>query len=415
MTQQRSELARHWPVVLGAAIGLGCGSTQMQYVSSLFVKSLQGEFGWTRGQIAAGQGAMLLAIIVAPVTGWLIDRYGPRIVAMLAAAFLGLHFVGLALQPGTLPVYYGLMVMGVVLGGATGPIAYTRAVVSWFEKSRGIALALTLIGTSVVAFGLAPALSWLIAGYGLRAGYWGMAALAFTAIPVTYFLVHERGRASRSRPAEAVAARSGKTLGQAARGYRLYLLTLVLFIATTALVAVVSQLAPILTDRGLSVQTSGLMISVLAVATIVGRLSVGYAFDRMWAPLPAMLSLLAATAGCLLLLASPGLWAVYLAVALVGFAQGAEVDITGYFISKYFGLGSYSMLFAVIGMAFAFGAVAGGVAAGQLYDAFKNYDVVLIGAAVGFAVSGLLVLLMGRYPDQPAPIVETGAVAVAAE
>jgi len=322
-------------------------------------------------------------------------------VAMFAALGLGLHFVGLALQPGTLPAYYGLLIMGVVLGGATGPIAYTRAVVSWFEKSRGIALALTLIGTSVVAFALAPALSWLIAGYGLRAGYWGMAALAFFAIPVTYFLVHERGRASRTRPAQVIAARTGKTLRQAAKDYRLYLLTAVLFIATTALVAVVSQLAPILTDRGLGVQTAGLMISLLAISTIVGGLSVGYAFDRMWAPVPAMLSLLAATVGCLLLWAGLGIWAIYAAVALIGFAQGAEVDITGYFISKYFGLGSYSMLFAVIGMAFAFGAVAGAIVAGQLYDAFKNYDVVLLGAAAGFAVAGLLILLMGRYPENP--------------
>lgn len=414
MTQQRSELAQHWPIVLGAAIGLGCGSTQGQYVGSLFVKALQGEFGWTRGQIAAGHYAHMLAIVVAPVVGWLIDRYGPRIVVMLASLFLGLHFVGLALQPGTLVAYYALLVAGIVLGGATGPIAYTRAVVSWFDKSRGIALALTLIGTSVVAFGLAPALSWLIAEHGVRAGYWGMALLAFTAIPVTYFLVHERGRASRSRPAEKIAARTGKTLGQAAKDYRLYLLTAVLFIATTALVAGVSQLAPILTDRGLSVQTAGFMISVLAVATIVGRLSVGHAFDRMWAPLPAMLSLLAGAVGCLLLWAAPGVWALYVAVALIGFAQGAEVDITGYFISKYFGLGSYSMLFAVIGMAFAFGAVAGAVLAGQLYDAFKNYDVVLISAAAGFAVSGLLILLMGRYPDNPGQEAEAALVAQAA-
>lgn len=396
MTQSRSELAQHWPIVLGAAIGLGCGINQMSYIGSLFIKAMQADFGWSRGQIAASQASLLLGMVAAPVVGWMVDRFGTRRVAIASAAFLGLGFLAMSAQTGSIYLYYAISTAIVVLGSGTGPISYTRSVVTWFEKSRGLALALALIGTSVIALGLAPLLSWLVTEHGWRAGYLALAGLAFVAVPVVFALVRDKDRPGATSAQVPPAA--GMSFMQTARDYRLYVLVAVLFLATMAIVAVVSQLAPLLTDRGVQPKMAGFMISVLALATIVGRVAVGFAFDRVWAPLPAMAALMAAVVGCLMLGLDVGLWASVTGVALIGFAQGAEVDIVGFFISRYFGVKAYAVIYSVVGVAFSLGIVAGAVLAGAAYDMFQNYDAVLIGAAASFGLSALLILLMGRYP-----------------
>jgi predicted MFS family arabinose efflux permease len=294
-----------------------------------------------------------------------------------------------------------------IVGKGTTPIGYTLFVVKAFTKQRGVALSLTLAGTSVVALGLGPLLTWLIAGYGFRAGYVAMAVVSWAAIPSVYFLLHERGTATAEGPKKEAAELPGLTLREAARSYRFYLLFAVLFFVCSAVVAVASQLVPIITDAGLSTESAGFAITVFATSTVLGRVGIGFAFDKMWAPLPAMLALVPAVFGCLLLAAMPGAWAAYVGVAMLGIAQGVEVDIVSYFISKYFGIKSYSKIFAIIGLAFTFGTVTGQVSAGKAYDYFQNYDAVLIAAAVGFGIAAFLVMLMGRYPDTFVPQLKT--------
>ena len=60
-SQKMLEFRRGWPVLLASSVGVGCGINLNQYVGSMFVKELQGEFGWTRGQISAAQGALLIS------------------------------------------------------------------------------------------------------------------------------------------------------------------------------------------------------------------------------------------------------------------------------------------------------------------------------------------------------------------
>lgn len=409
MSQARSELSQHWPIVLGACVALGCGYNQMQYVGSIFVKALEAEFGWSRGEIAAGGVALLLSVVAAPIIGILLDRYGTRRVSMIAAALLGLTFLAMSFLPSNIYYYYVLMGVLAVVGKGTTPIGYTLAVVKWFTKQRGVALSLTLVGTSAVALVLGPLLTWLTADFGFRAGYLAMAVVSWIAIPTVFFLVRDGspetvdgGPETAERHKEAVEL-PGLTLREAAKSYRFYLLFAVLYLVCSAVVAVVSQLVPILTDAGLSTEVAGLTITVFATSTVIGRVGIGFAFDKMWAPVPAMLALVPAIFGCLMLMEISGPWAAYIAAAMLGIAQGVEVDIVSYFISKYFGIKSYSKIFAIIGLAFVFGAVTGQVSAGQAYDYFQNYNAVLIAAAVGFGIAAFLVLLMGRYPGTALP------------
>ena len=95
-----------------------------------------------------------------------------------------------------------------------------------------------------------------------------------------------------------------------------------------------------------------------------------------------------------------------LAVALIGFAQGAEVDVAAYFIARYFGLKAYASVYALVGIGFGSGTAIGAITAGQLYDRFHNYDAMLIAAAIMFSSAGLIILTMGKYPVLPGSLAE---------
>jgi MFS family permease len=404
-----SEFRRGWRVLVASSVGVGCGINLNQYVGSLFVKELQGEFNWTRGQIAQAQGALLLSLILAPFIGRLIDLWGVRRIALGSSLLLACIYGGFAGIGGDINWYYALFAGQIVLGSGTGPIAYTRAVNTWFEKSRGLALGLTLMGVSVMGIAAPPALTAVIANFGWRAGYLAMAALLICfAAPIVYLGLYERAdHMRRAGLIEAAAnaerqAKTGYTVMEALRRPQFYILLFCILIMTIGLVAVISQLFPILTDKGLSKPSAALLISALALSVMVGRLVVGYLFDRFWAPLPAAIALSLPAIGAWLLTGpSPDLMILVPAVILIGFAQGAEVDVAAYFIARYFGLRAYASIYALIGIGFGGGTAIGAIAAGQLFDRFGNYETMLLCAAGSFLFAGAIILCMGRYPSLP--------------
>ncbi|KSB87559.1 hypothetical protein AS593_15390 [Caulobacter vibrioides] len=412
MSEVRDEFRRGWRVALAAGVGVGCGISLQQYVGSLFVKALQADLGWTRGQIAQAQGAALAALFVAPVLGWLIDKVGVRPVAMVSIGLLAAVYAMLAAMPPSLGAFYGLFALLVILGSGTGPIGYTRAVNTWFEKGRGLSLGLTLTGVSLVAALSAPLLNFVITHHGWRGGYAALAALSvFVALPTVFVALWERprwlakhGAAEGEIAAARQVAQVGLTAGQALKTGRFWILALAILLATAGLTGVISQLQPILTDQGLDAQAAGWLVALLAVSVALGRIVVGWAVDRFWAPVPAAIALVLPALGVGLLAIGHGQWPLaVLAVLLIGAAQGGEVDVAAFFVARYFGMRSYGAVYALIGVAISLGVPIGAIGFGALYDHDGGYGRALAIAAAGFVASGALILLMGRYPQWNTP------------
>lgn len=159
-----------WPL-LGSAIGLACGVNAYAPVSSMFLRQLEREFGWTKTAAAASLLALPLMALALPLVGGLLDRYGVRRPALASAITLALCLLLLSMMNGSLSVFYGLFLAMMVFGCATGPIAYTRNIAASFQTHRGSALALALIGTSMAAMLLPPLLAGVMAQRGWRGGF----------------------------------------------------------------------------------------------------------------------------------------------------------------------------------------------------------------------------------------------------
>ena len=376
-------------VVAGAAIGLGTGFSVWAYVASLFVLPLGDAFGWTRGQVAGAAATGLVGAALAPFVGRLADRVGIRPVVLISTAVLGAMYLALSFMPPSIGAFYLLMTLLGVAGLGTIGITYTRAVASWFVASRGLALGVALLGVSVSAMLLPPLLSSAMTEFGWRGGYWLLSGSALlVGLPAAYLLVRER-------PAATAAQREPLP-------WRVIVGSPVFWILVVAIIAVnipgagiLGQLQPMLVDVGLSRSTAASMLSVYAAAIFVGRLGFGFLLDRMSPPVIAAIPFGTPIIGAILLMTVEISLPVAILVALLlGLSAGAEMDVVGFMVARYFGLRHYSTLFGAMMTALVIASAAGNILYGQNYDATGSYGFALALSIGGYGLGAVLMLLL---------------------
>jgi predicted MFS family arabinose efflux permease len=167
------------------------------------------------------------------------------------------------------------------------------------------------------------------------------------------------------------------------------------------LIGIMGQLQPILTDRGIAASMAAELRGLLAVAVFAATILTGLLLDRLWAPLVGFLATLGPVLGCFLLVTAHSPLALGVSIFLIGFAQGAEINIVAYLTARYFGMRSYSTIYGLSVMVISLFSAAGGSLFGQAYDRFGDYKEVLLVGAGCFALSAFCYLALGRYPAAP--------------
>jgi MFS family permease len=397
MATPASRIYPGWLVVLAAYCGamVGFGSL-LVFTFSIFLKPLSGAFGWSRESVSAAFGCAALTVAVcSPPLGHLLDRFGPRRVILPCMVVFGVTFASLGfLTPRLLHLYAIFVVLGIV-GNGTTQMGYSRAVSTWFDRRRGLALALLMAGVGTGAMVFPPIAQAIIAGYGWRAAYIALGILVLLlGLPLTALFVRERPRDSVGRQT----ALAGLTVAQGLRSRTFWILIATLLLNSVSMNGAITHLSPLLTDRGVRAASAALAASMLGLASFLGRLITGFLLDRFSGPRVGF-CLGALAAGGILLLARAGSSAPGITAAmLIGLGVGAEADLTPYLLTRYFGLRAFSTLYGFTWTAYAVAGAIGPVWMGKAFDATGSYTsllTLLAGATLGAA--GLLLLLPG-YP-----------------
>lgn len=386
MTDAVSEWRRGWRPLAAATLALGCGANLHYYVSTFFVRGITDEFGISRGELATLQALALWAVLAAPAVGWLVDRYGANRVLTAGSIALGLVYLAAANMPAGLAALLAVLVGIQSLGQATATVPHTRVVSSWFARNRGLALGIAITGIPLVSALASPLLSAVIAAEGWRAGYYLLAALAFiVALPLNRFFVRECALAP-----DAAGESDGMTPQAAGRSSAFWLLIGAMIFVNIPGGGFLNQLVPLLTDGRHAAGTAALMVSLFAGAVIAGRLACGFLLDRFAPAAVAAAFSLAPAAGMLVLAAAPAdISTVAAGVALVGFQQGAELDLLAFFTARLFGLRHYASIYAAGYAASVIATSFGLIAFGMSHDEFGSYDAAMLLSAATFALGAL--------------------------
>lgn len=403
MTQSKSEFRRGWTVLVASSLGVAFGASPIPYNSlGPFTLPIAEEFGWGRGDVQLAVLWFTIAVVcIVPIIGALADRFGVRRMALLTLAAFGVCFAAIGLSPGSLVVFYALWFLAGLLGGGSTPVTWTRAINSWFVVNRGLALAITLLGTGITAAILPTLTIWLIERFGWRWAFAGISLLPLAvALPIAIKWFREPPeKAPAADGSVAHRDEPGVTLRGALRDYRFWVMIVSILLVATGIGGTITNLVPLLQDRGFTAIEAGKTAGAIGVSIIFGRVLAGFLMDRFWAPAVVFPMLILPALACMILMDNDlGMGAATLAAVLVGFASGAETDLVAFMSARYFGLKHYGRIYGVQYAVFGFASGIAPALFGSVYDRTGSYDAILVIAAIAFGVGALLMLTMGRYP-----------------
>jgi MFS family permease len=158
-----------------------------------------------------------------------------------------------------------------------------------------------------------------------------------------------------------------------------------------------------LTDGGLDPIAAGRVAGEIGLAVIASRLLVGFLLDRTFAPRIAIAICIIAAAGCAIFIAKGTAAASLTAIAL-GLAMGAELDLMGFLVARYFGLAEFGRIYGWLYGAFIFASGLGPLWVGALRDSSGNYRLSLALSAAGLIASCAVFLMLPRYAPARAVI-----------
>jgi MFS family permease len=401
--QQASEFRDGWPVVASSLLGIGLGLSPLAfYTVGIFAPTLAHNFGWNFGEIFAGITVQTVAVaLLAPVAGVLATRYGARPVALISVVLFAFSFMAFALLNGSLTLYYGIWTAQAIFGLGTLPITWTRAINQRFDRHKGLALGLALMGTGIFGSLSKPLVGWFITAYGWRGAYLALGALPLViAFPAAYFWFKELPAAARpAAGAPDHVVLSGLSTKEAVKHWRFWLIALVLLPVSFAIAGPIPNMEKILSVHGFVHGDIVRLTSLIGVSAIAGRLLGGFLLDLFWAPAVAVLILSLPCVSCWLLsrIALDTSQAA-LSICLIGFSVGVEYDLLAYLTSRYFGQRSYATIYGLLYVFFGIGAGVGPMLFGWAFDVDGSYTMIFRVAFVSLAASALCLLALGRYP-----------------
>jgi MFS family permease len=215
-----------WWVALTAALGLFLNTaTVVVFPFGIFARAIGQELHSGRARISlAFTFHNLMAAICVPVAGRLVDRYGARRVLLPSTFLLALILMSSSLITKAIwELYVFYLLLGVVSGSA-GVMPYTDVVSRWFDRRRGLALSVMMLGMGLGAIVMPSVAQRMVRAFGWRLSYsvFGLAIL-LTPLPIVAMFLKEKPEdmgllqdgSADVRPAAAAPGTVGLTLREA--------------------------------------------------------------------------------------------------------------------------------------------------------------------------------------------------------
>jgi MFS transporter, OFA family, oxalate/formate antiporter len=238
-------------------------AANIQYAWTLFVPEIQKTFGWSRPSI---QTAFTIFVIIqtwlTPIEGYLIDRFGPRLLVIFGGVFTGLAWITNSYAT-SLTGYYA----GAVIGGIGVGCVYATCVnnaIKWFPDRRGLAVGLT---AGAYGFGSAltiiPIANMIAGGSFQEAFFWY--GLVQGLIIMLASLALRAPTAGETQPSTIlVQSRRDYTLLEAVQTPVFYTLFVMFILTVTGGLMAVAQLGPMAQDLGVKDTNVNFYFFVLA-------------------------------------------------------------------------------------------------------------------------------------------------------
>jgi MFS family permease len=392
---------------------------------SVLIHPLEAEFGWSRALIASAVSVNLLLFgVAAPISGFLLDRYGPRKV-MLAS--LSLLIVGVSGTIAMNQFWQFFLVWGIIVGaGAGGVGSVLTATVGnrWFIAKRGLALGVLGSASSTGQLIFLPFFMAMIAYSGWRIGSMALIVVAIILLPLIFLFMRDDPADIGLEPYGAGQAGATKSTGTASlRGMStknatitareivghptFWLLCGSFFVCGgTANGLIGTHLIPHEIEIGIPQVAAASLVGIMGALNIVGTTFSGWMIDRVqphkW------LALVYALRGASLLLLPfvRDFYGLAIFAVIYGLDWFATVPPSMVITADTFGRQNVGKVYGWIFMSHQIGAAIMASAAGAIRDYVGDYNFAFLSAGVIAMIAAGLALQIKPKPkrEEPPPV-----------
>lgn len=393
-------LRRRW-TLLGISIAMFL-SMGIFFCWSIFMPSLEAQFGWNRAQTSLPFSICLTAFCCGCICTGIFSRFWSNRINLWISAGLtggGLFLASNATSLAEIYIGYGAL-MGLGLGIAYNAILST--VLRWFPDKLGLASGLLMMGFGMGSMVISAAGSALIVSSGWQFTMRFCALLVSVCLTLGAFFIAPPGRevefpqgaAGKKAPAE-----DGLDLTAGAmvkrRSFQVYFAWATLIYATGLML--MGHAVPLVEGLGAAAETAGAIAGIIAVCNGLGRLLSGLVLDRFGRKVlmrGICLCFIGAAAVTFLSINSGSLVLVCLAFVGAGLGYGATASCTAAIVSLFYGMRGYSLNFSLMNSCVIFASLLGPYLAGKLYMGTGGYSAVSLAMLVfGGLALGLSMLL----------------------
>jgi MFS family permease len=383
-----------WIVLACFIISLFIGAV-IFFGFTAFFEPIREEFGWSSTQVSFAASLRGLEMgLLAPLVGFLVDRFGSRKLLLCGTTAVGFGLVLLSRTQSLLMFYASFLLLAFGAGGCTSVVTMT-AVANWFHKKVGIALGIMASGFGASGL-LVPFIVSLIDLYGWRVTLVILGlAIWFIGLPLCLVIRDKPEQYGYHPDGEGVEHLGTKGEGaqinikEVLRNRSFLCLNIVEIIRMLATIAVVTHIMPYLGSIGIPRTTAGLVAAGVPLCSMIGRFGFGWlgdVFDKRQMMAAAFFCL---GAGVLTLCFAQAIWAIILFLLLFPCGFGGMMVLRGSIIREYFGRALFSKMIGIILGSASVGGIIGPTLAGWVFDTSGSYHFVwllfsgLVGLAIG--------------------------------
>ena len=415
-----------WWIVAAGIVSTGVNSGLFIHGFQFYFEPMRRQFGWSRTLLS---GAYSLSRVesgfLGPIEGYLIQRFGTRVVMAVGFAVFGLGFILLSRVNSVLTFYAAFLLLAMGSGSA-GWTPVMVAINNWFRRKRGRAIGTAMLGLGLGGVALTPIVAASIETFGWEKTALGCGILMIVlGIPLSWVVRHnpetygylpdgdlplnEQSRGvpsttstSRTSPRTSISGDYDFTVKEALKTPAFWMLSIGHSIALLVISSLSLHMVPYLeTDLDFSKTSAAQVVMVLTGVTMVAQPIGGFLGDRFPKTYIAAGTLLGHSTAMFLLATADSFSQVVLASVIQGMAWGIRGPILTAMRGDFFGRRSFALILGFSQFVMMGGQVVGPLLTGYMADQYSystGFNLIAI-----MTVSGFFLFLFLKSPQPPTP------------